>query len=60
MQGRLSTKLSLVRRDVTCNILSLFHEGNLNTIGLFQALFDQIGWCAIGAQRRLVFGECTS
>jgi hypothetical protein len=47
----LSTKLSLVGRDVTCNLLSSFLEGNLDTIKLFQAFFDQIVWHAISIQR---------
>jgi hypothetical protein len=48
----LSTKLSLVRCDMICNFLSSFLEGNLITIGPFQAFFDQIVWHAIGTQRR--------
>ncbi len=36
---------------MTCNLLSSFLKGNLDTIGLFQAIFDQIVWHAIGTQR---------
>ncbi len=41
----------MVRRDVTCNLLSSFLERDLDMIGLFQAFFDQIVWHAIGTQR---------
>jgi hypothetical protein len=50
----LSAKLCLVRCNVTCDFLSSFLEGNLDTIGLFHALFDQIVWCSIGTQRHPV------
>ncbi len=42
---------SLVRCDMICNLLCSFLEGNLHTIGPFQAFFDQIVWRAIGTQR---------
>ncbi len=47
----LSAKSSLVKCNVACNLLGSFLEGNLDTIGLFQTLFNQIVWCAIGTQR---------
>ncbi len=37
---------------MTCNLLSSFLKGNLDTIELFQAFFDQIVWHAVGTQRR--------
>ncbi len=50
-EEELSAKSSLVRRDMTCNLLCFFLEGYLDSIRLFQALFDKIVWCAIGPQR---------
>ncbi len=36
----LSTKSSLVGRDMTSNLLGSFLKGDLDSIGLFQSLFD--------------------
>ncbi len=36
---------------MTCNLLSSFLIRNLDTIGMFQAFFDQFVWRAIGTQR---------
>jgi hypothetical protein len=49
----ISTKLSLVRRGMTCNLLSSFLEGNLNTIRLFLAFFSLIVLHAINTQRHV-------
>jgi hypothetical protein len=48
----LSSKSCLVRRGVSCDFLSSFLKRNLDRTRLFEALFDQIVWCAIGTQRR--------
>ncbi len=48
----LSSKLCLVRCDVSGNLFSSFLEGSLDTIKLFQAFFNQIVWYAISTQRR--------
>jgi hypothetical protein len=36
---------------MTGNLLGYFLEGDLDSIGLFQFLFDKIVWLAIGTQR---------
>jgi hypothetical protein len=37
---------------MTGNLLGSFLEGDLDSIGLFQTVFNQVVWCAIGTQRR--------
>jgi hypothetical protein len=37
---------------MTGNLLDSFLEGDLDSIGLFLTLLDQIVWHAIGTQRR--------
>ncbi len=44
----LGSKLCLVGRDVSCDVLQIFFEGNLDSIKLFQAFFNQLVWHAIG------------
>jgi hypothetical protein len=39
---------------MTCNLLSSFLGGDLDSTGLFQTLFGQIVWYAIGTQRHSV------
>ncbi len=37
---------------MTGNLLGSFLEGDLDSIGFFQTLFDQFVWHAIGTQQR--------
>jgi hypothetical protein len=60
----LRSKLSLVRHNVSCDILGSFLERDLDSIRLCQAFFNQLVWCAIGIQRsparvtQLKWGVC--
>ena len=47
----LRSKSCLVGRNVSCNILYSFLEGDFDTVRLFHAFFDQLVWHAIGTQR---------
>jgi hypothetical protein len=47
----LGAKLSLVGRNMTHNLHGSFFEGDLDSSGLFQTLFAEVVWHAIGTQR---------
>ncbi len=55
MQG--STWLQIVPGQAWCfhDLFKSFLKGNLDTIRLFQAFFDQIVWLAIGTQIQQVY-----